>query len=108
MNAPELRDVAKAEVVPGMRARAFLADLLVAAGHKVRCEPTSWDRFCRVVETCTTPQGVDLTLATLQAGLAYGFYLSSVTPDRLVTSLAYSDAEAAAQGQARSLATMDG
>lgn len=96
MNAPELRDLAKAETVPGMRARSLVDDLLAEAKHQVRCEPIEWDGYCRVVATCTTAKGVDLTLATLKAGLAYGFYLSK-HPDLMERALAYSDAEAAAR-----------
>jgi endonuclease YncB( thermonuclease family) len=35
IQAPELRDTTRVENVPGMRARAFLADLLAKADHKV-------------------------------------------------------------------------
>jgi endonuclease YncB( thermonuclease family) len=96
MNAPELRDAAKAETVPGMRARSLVDDLLAEAKHQVRCEPIEWDGYCRVVATCTTAKGVDLTMATLQAGLAYGFYLSK-HPALMERALAYSDAEVASR-----------
>jgi endonuclease YncB( thermonuclease family) len=102
LNAPELRDGAKAETVPGMRARALVADLLAAAGHKVHCAPIEWDGYCRVVATCTTGAGVDLTLASLQAGLAYGFYLAR-HPDQVETALKYSNAEAAARKERKGL-----
>ena len=39
LNAPELRDQAKAETVPGLRACAWVADRLADADHKVRCDP---------------------------------------------------------------------
>ena len=76
MNAPELRTRDKAETVPGMRARALVADLLADAGHKVRVDPIEWDGYCRVVATVRTARGVDLTLAAIEAGMAYGFYLA--------------------------------
>ena len=56
------RKPAKAETVPGMRARSLVDDLLAEARHKVRCEPIEWDGYCRVVATCTT--AVDLTSAS--------------------------------------------
>jgi endonuclease YncB( thermonuclease family) len=102
MNAPELRDGQKAETVPGMRARALVDDLLAASKHQGTCEPIEWDHYCRIVARCTTAAGVDLTLATLQAGLAYGFYLSK-HPDRLPQAMTYADAEAEARQARRGL-----
>lgn len=96
LNAPELRDPAKMETVAGMRARALVADELAAAGHKVACEPIEFDGNCRVVATCRTGTGTDLTMAVLKAGLAYGFYLSK-HPSRVDQATAYSDAEAGAR-----------
>lgn len=102
MNAPELRDGSKAETVPGMRARALVADLLAASKQQARCEPIEWDSYCRIVATCTTAAGADLTLATLTAGLAYGFYLSK-HPDRLDQAITYADAETEARKAHRGL-----
>lgn len=102
MNAPELRDAQKGETVPGMKARALVADLLAAAGHKVACQPIEWDGYCRIVASCATATGVDLTRAVLEAGLAYGFYLGK-HPDRIETAIAYSTAEAAARKERRGL-----
>src|SRR5690348_1248582 len=50
IDAPELRDHAsRLESVTGMRARVWLDDALAGADYRVRCEPQTWDRFCRVV-----------------------------------------------------------
>jgi endonuclease YncB( thermonuclease family) len=102
MNAPELRDRDKAETVPGMRARAFVADLLAAASNKAACRPIEWDRYCRVVASCTTGNGKDITLETLKAGFAYGFYLWKHA-DRVDQAVAYSNAEAEARREKRGL-----
>jgi endonuclease YncB( thermonuclease family) len=102
MNAPELRDSDKAETIPGMRARSLVADLLTEAGHKGRCEPIEWDGYCRVVATCTTAAGKDLTLEVLKAGLAYGFYLAK-HPDHLKQAEAYDQAEYDARKAGRGL-----
>ncbi len=102
MNAPELRTRDKAETVPGMRARALVADLLADAGHQVRVDPIEWVVYCRVVATVRTARGVDLTLAAIEAGMAYGFYLAR-HPARVETALAYSDAEAVARKEHRGL-----
>ena len=48
-----MRDTARVESVPGMRARAFLADLLAKADHKVKCRPARFDRECRIVAQCS-------------------------------------------------------
>lgn len=102
LNAAELRDRQRAETMAGMKARALVADLLAAADNKVRCEPIEWDKYCRVVATCLTGTGVDLTLATLKAGLAYGFYLSK-HPQLVETALAYDRAETEARRERRGL-----
>jgi endonuclease YncB( thermonuclease family) len=94
-NAPELRDLAKAETIVGMKARALTADVLAQAGHKAHCEPIEWDAYCRVVATCTAG-GKDLTLELLKAGLSYGYYLAR-HPDHVDQALAYSNAEAEAR-----------
>lgn len=102
MNAPELRDGQKGETIAGMKARALVADLLAAAEHKVACQPIEWDGYCRIVASCTTAKGNDITQAVLEAGLAYGFYLGK-HPDRIQTALAYSKAEALARTERRGL-----
>lgn len=102
LNAAELRDHQRAETMAGMKARALVADLLAAADNKVRCEPIEWDKYCRVVSTCLTGTGVDLTMAALKAGLAYGFYLAK-HPQNVDTALAYSRAETEARRERRGL-----
>ncbi|MFN4018221.1 MAG: thermonuclease family protein [Reyranella sp.] len=102
LNAAELRDRQRAETVAGMKARALVADLLTEADNKVRCEPIEWDKYCRVVSTCLTGAGVDLTMATLKAGLAYGFYLAK-HPQLVETALSYAKAETEARREKRGL-----
>src|SRR5258708_9248233 len=53
IQAPELRDTTRVENVPGMRARAFLADLLAKADHKVKCRPARFHRECRIGAQCS-------------------------------------------------------
>jgi endonuclease YncB( thermonuclease family) len=105
VQAPELRDKASGqEAAAGMRARAALEDALQASAHRATCTPRKFDRYCRVVATCTTTgQGgsVDLALALLRAGLAYGFWLADATDGDM--SLAYAAAEAEARRQRRGL-----
>lgn len=79
MDTPELRSGGKTETTSGMRARAYVADLLAEAGHRVSCIPLQRDRYCRVVSTCLTAHGKDIVLETLRAGFAYGFFLSAAT-----------------------------
>lgn len=102
MNAPELRDAQKGETIAGMKARALVADLLAIADHKVACQPIEWDGYCRIVASCTTGKGTDITKAVLDAGLAYGFYLGK-HPDRIETAIVYSQAEASARAHRRGL-----
>ena len=102
LQAPELRDAAKGESTAGMRTRAALEDLLAASGWKVRCAPRKWDRYCRVVASCTAGN-VDVSLELVRAGLAYGFYLSDVAPADVATAIAYAQAEADARKARRGL-----
>jgi len=103
MDTPELRSGGKTETTSGMRAHAYVADLLAEAGHRVSCIPLQRDRYCRVVSTCLTAHGKDIVLETLRAGFAYGFFLSAATPDRIATSLAYAEAEGEARRGRRGL-----
>ena len=102
LNAAELRDRQRAETSPGMMARALVADLLAEADNKVRCEPIEWDSYCRIVSTCLTGAGVDLTMASLKAGLAYSFYLAK-HPQLVETALSYAKAETDARRERRGL-----
>lgn len=103
IQAPELRDhspgAAKAETVAGMKTRGALEDLLAAADWQVRCVPRKFDRFCRVVASCTTAKGIDPSLELLKAGHAYGFWLSDT--DDAAQSIAYARAEAEARSARR-------
>lgn len=98
----ELRDAAKRETVPGMIGRAALEDLLAASGHKARCEPVKWDRYCRAVSVCTAG-GKELGLELIRQGLAYGFYLAEIHPLGADKSVAYAAAEAEARRERRGL-----
>jgi endonuclease YncB( thermonuclease family) len=83
IQAPELRDANKAESVAGMRARAFLADLLAKADHKVKCRPARFDRECRIVAQCGLADpgtSTDLGGSMIAGGMAYGFDLDEALP----------------------------
>jgi len=105
IQAPELRDGAKAESVAGMRARAALADLLEQSGHKVKCRPMKFDRSCRIVAQCTLDdaRGGDIGGAMIAAGMAYGFGLDEALPWESRASQRYATAEAEARKQRRGL-----
>lgn len=102
LNAAELRDGAKAETVPGMRARAHLVDVMAEAENKTICTPIEFDGHCRIVATCKTAAGTDLTLSVLKAGLAYGYYLGR-HPSRVDRALVYNAAEVEARKARRGL-----
>jgi len=100
IQAPELRDAGRAESVPGMRARAFLADLLAKADHKVRCRPARFDRECRIVAQCSvgdpgTPN--DLGGSMIASGMAYGVDLAEALPWESRAGQRYADAEVEAR-----------
>jgi endonuclease YncB( thermonuclease family) len=89
IQAPELRDAANAESVPGMRARAALEDMLSLADHRVSCKVAKFDRSCRLVAQCTliaemptgaAPAPHDPALRLVEDGLAYGFQLDDALP----------------------------
>ncbi len=83
IQAPELRDTTRVESVPGMRARAFLADLLAKADHKVKCRPARFDRECRIVAQCSVGDQGDLGGSMIAGGMAYGFELDDMAPSAL-------------------------
>ena len=96
IQTPELRDAGKAESVPGMRARAFLADLLAKSDHKVKCRPARFDRECRIVAQCSLadPGGTsDLGGSMIAAGMAYGLDLDEALPWETRAGQRYADAE---------------
>jgi endonuclease YncB( thermonuclease family) len=96
IQAPELRDAGKAESVPGMRARAYLADLLAKSDHKVKCRPARFDRQCRIVAQCSLadPGGSpDLGGSMLAGGMAYGLDLDEALPWESRAGQRYADAE---------------
>jgi endonuclease YncB( thermonuclease family) len=106
IQAPELRDGAKAETVPGMRARAELEDILSKSDHKLRCRPLRHDRQCRVVAHCTLDAGadsIDVGGAMIASGMAYGFSLDEVPSWEPKASQRYADAEFEARKQRRGL-----
>lgn len=84
IQAPELRDKDRQETVTGMRARATVEDLLLAADRRVTCRSLKFDRSCQLIAQCTVmleiPRGSpaapqDLSLRLLEDGLAYGISL---------------------------------
>lgn len=102
IQAPELRDKQTGqEIVQGMRARSWIAEMLVRADQKVTCRPTKWDRYCRMVAQCTiaqTPAGrepthLDLGEMMLSAGLAYSYYLEELLTWDSATSSRYARRE---------------
>ena len=105
IQAPELRDAAKAETVAGMRARAALEDLLEQSNHKVRCRASKFDRDCHVVALCTLDdaQSGEIGAALIAAGVAYGFNLEETLPGESRASQRYATAEAEARKQRRGL-----
>lgn len=102
IQAPELRDAAKDETVPGMRARAALMDKLHGADYRATCRPTKFDRYCRLVAHCTTTTNsgtIDLGDAMLNDGMAYGFYLEDVIPGREQLGESYARSEWSARNK---------
>jgi len=111
IQAPRLYDKDRQETMPGMAARAGLEDLLDAAAHKIHVAPTGWDRECRVVAIVTNlptsmpdgslapnpPVAVDIGLAMLSLGFAYGLPLDEPIRDRPELGQAYAHAEAQAR-----------
>jgi endonuclease YncB( thermonuclease family) len=111
IRAPALRDKDRQETMPGMAARAGLEDLLDAAAHKIHVAATGWDRECRLVAIVTNlptsmpdgslaprpPVAVDIGLAMLSLGFAYGFPLDEPIRDRPELGQTYAHAEAQAR-----------
>lgn len=106
IQAPELRAARTGgETLPGMAARAALADLLdLGAAGAVRCRPSKWDRWCRLVASCDVAddegRATDLGAALLQAGMAYGFMLDDTRgrrADDAGMAAAYADLESRAR-----------
>ena len=109
IQAPELRDTTNAELVPGMRARAALEDMLSIADHRVSCKVANFDRYCRLVAQCTitaeiptgtAPASHDPALRLVEDGLAYGSYLEDALPWDREAGARYAHFEAIAR-QAR-------
>lgn len=110
IQAPELRDAAKQETVPGMRARASLDDLLAPAGNKVTCRIAKFDRYCRIVAQCTanargpaSTVPIDIGAQMLVLGQAYGFYLEDTLPWDTDAGTRYIGEERAARERKRGL-----
>jgi endonuclease YncB( thermonuclease family) len=108
IQAPEVRDAARGETVAGMRARAALEDLLEPVDHKVKCRATRFDRTCRIVAQCqvegaTLPSPIDIGMAMIASGHAYGASLEETLPWEQRASQRYSTAEAEARKQRRGL-----
>ena len=93
IQAPELRDKDRSETVPGMRARAWLEDLLEKADRKVKCRPLKWDVDCQLVAQCTTAGSVDVAGHMIAGGMAYAHGLDEVLPWELRANQRYATAE---------------
>lgn len=95
VQAPALRDAARVETVPGMRARATLEDLLARADHKVKCRIARYDSECRVVAQCALDeaQPIDLGGALLASGVVYGHELDEPLSWEPRAAQRYADAE---------------
>ena len=96
IQTPELRDAARAESVPGMRARAWLAELLAKGDHKVKCRPARFDHECHLVAQCSVGD-LDLAGSLLAAGMAYTGDLSEGLPWESRAGQRYADAEVEAR-----------
>ena len=106
IQAPELRDGARQETIPGMRARAALEDLLSKSDHKLKCRATRLDPSCRIVAHCTLDAGadsIDVGGAMIAGGMAYGFSLDETPSWEPKASQRYADAEFEARKQRRGL-----
>jgi endonuclease YncB( thermonuclease family) len=102
----ELRDRQTGqETVPGMRARAALADLLAKSDHKLKCRPAKFDRTCHMVVQCSLddPQAGDLGGALIASGMAYGLALDEALPWEPRAGQRYADAEFEARKAKRGL-----
>lgn len=107
VDSPELRDPAKVWTVPGMRARAFLADLLKEAKNEVICKPLEWDAYCRMVSACSaknakTGTPFSLSMEILKAGYGMSFYLDRKPADGEEAAV-YAHAEYEARRERRGL-----
>ena len=90
IKAPDMQGIMQSgENVRGMRARAALEDLLMAANHKVSCRMVGWGRSCVALAQCTVeaawptgsaPQKHDIGQRLIEDGWAYGFELG-LPPD---------------------------
>jgi endonuclease YncB( thermonuclease family) len=106
IQAPELRDPAKRDTAPGMRARAALEDLLGKSDHKLKCRIAKLDRECRAVAQCSLDAGansIDVGGAMIASGMAYGSGLSDVLAWEPKASQRYADAELEARKARRGL-----
>jgi endonuclease YncB( thermonuclease family) len=102
----ELRDKQTGqETVPGMRARAALADLLAKSDHKLKCRPIKFDRTCHLVAQCSLDdaQAGDLGGGLIAAGMAYGFLLDDLPAWEPRAGQRYADAEFEARKAKRGL-----
>lgn len=102
IQAPELRDSAtRRERREGMQARTVLAGLLDGV-MSVRCVPTRWDRYCRLVAVCDA-KGDDLAQDMLIRGMAYTARLDESPGKTGVDPLRYTLQEVIARQERRGL-----
>lgn len=102
IQAPDLRDsVTKRETREGMRARTVLAGLLDGV-MSVRCVPTRWDGYCRLVAVCDA-KGDDLAQDMLIRGMAFTARLDDSPGESGVDPLKYILREVIARQERRGL-----
>lgn len=103
IQAPELRDKAsQRESRAGMQAREALDEMLAKDRAHTICTPAKWDRYCRLVATCTA-SGTDLSRALLDRGMAYTGWLEDTVRGQPSLSAAYAAAETTARRERRGL-----
>jgi endonuclease YncB( thermonuclease family) len=89
-----------------MLARAALEDMLSKSDHKLSCRVIKFDRDCRLIAQCSLDAGADLIdvgIAMIAAGMAYGFHLEETLPWEPKASQRYADAEFNARQTRRGL-----
>lgn len=100
IQAPKLGDSAtRRETREGIQARAVLAGLLDGV-TSVRCVPTRWDRYCRLVAVCDA-HGDDLAQDMLIRGMAFTARLDDAPGETGVDPLKYALLEVIARQERR-------
>lgn len=101
VQAPELRDKQTGrETLPGIRARAALADLIDRNDRlQVSCRATKYDRYCRLVAFCIAEE--DVGAALIAQGFAYAAWLDDAAPGQPEIGARYARLETKARKERR-------